>query len=60
MHHSNTIEGVHPIPELRSLFRRFVSEAVPPAVSDVFVDRYMRKCIIGMAPFVEGPQHASR
>lgn len=46
MHHSNAIEGVHPTPELKALFQMFVDEAVPPGVSDAFVDRYMREHIL--------------
>lgn len=46
MHHSNAIEGVHPTPELEALFRMFVEEGVPPAVSDRFVDRYVEERIL--------------
>ena len=59
MHHSNAIEGVHPTSELKALFQMFVDEAVPPAVSDAFLDHYIRESIIGTPPFVKGFDHAS-
>ena len=40
------IEGVHPTPELEALFRMFVEEGVPPAVSDQFVDRYVAEHVL--------------